>query len=46
VGTARSDLLFTVLGRLRELGVALSSPQSMVLINEAAEKAATEKSLV
>ena len=39
VGTARSDLLFTVLGRLRELGVALSSPQSMVLINEAAEKA-------
>jgi small-conductance mechanosensitive channel len=39
VGTARSDLLFTVLGRLRELGVALSSPQSMVLINEGAEKA-------
>lgn len=36
VGGARSDLLFTVLGRLRELGIALSSPQSMVLINESA----------
>jgi small-conductance mechanosensitive channel len=34
VGGARSDLLFTVLGRLRELGIALSVPQSMVLINE------------
>jgi small-conductance mechanosensitive channel len=34
VGGARSDLLFTVLGRLREMGVALSAPQSMVLINE------------
>jgi small-conductance mechanosensitive channel len=38
VGGARSDLLFTVLGRLRELGIALSAPQSMVLINEAVEK--------
>lgn len=38
VGGARSDLLFTVLGRLRELGIALSSPQSMVLINEEVEK--------
>jgi small-conductance mechanosensitive channel len=34
VGGARSDLLFTVLGRLRELGIALSAPQSMVLIND------------
>lgn len=33
-GGARSDLLFTVLGRLREMGIALSAPQSMVLINE------------
>ncbi|WP_296257257.1 MULTISPECIES: DUF3772 domain-containing protein [unclassified Pseudomonas] len=38
VGGARSDLLFTVLGRLRELGIALSSPQSMVLVSENAEK--------
>ena len=34
VGGARSDLLFTVLGRLRDLGIALSAPQSMVLIND------------
>lgn len=34
VGNARSDLLFTVLGRLREMGIALSAPQSMVLIND------------
>lgn len=34
VGGARSDLLFTVLGRLREMGIALSTPQSMVLIND------------
>jgi potassium efflux system protein len=34
VGSARSDLLFTVLGRLREMGIALSAPQSMVLIND------------
>jgi small-conductance mechanosensitive channel len=38
VGGARSDLLFTVLGRLRELGIALSSPQSMVLVTEGGEK--------
>ncbi|RRV10194.1 mechanosensitive ion channel family protein [Pseudomonas sp. v388] len=38
VGGARSDLLFTVLGRLRELGIALSAPQSMVLINEGLAK--------
>jgi small-conductance mechanosensitive channel len=38
VGGARSDLLFTVLGRLRELGIALSAPQSMVLINEGLSK--------
>ncbi|WP_416310596.1 DUF3772 domain-containing protein [Pseudomonas sp. W03] len=31
VATARSDLLFTILGRLRELGIPLSSPQSLVL---------------
>ncbi|KPX47013.1 DUF3772 domain-containing protein [Pseudomonas ficuserectae] len=43
VGGARSDLLFTVLGRLRELGVALSAPQSMVLINEGAGKEAAEE---
>ncbi|WP_110946673.1 DUF3772 domain-containing protein [Pseudomonas bohemica] len=42
VGGARSDLLFTVLGRLRELGIALSSPQSMVLISDGAEKAPAE----
>jgi len=42
VGGARSDLLFTVLGRLRELGIALSSPQSMVLVTESAEKVAPE----
>ncbi|AVB21315.1 MULTISPECIES: DUF3772 domain-containing protein [Pseudomonas syringae group] len=45
VSGARSDLLFTVLGRLRELGVALSAPQSMVLINEGAGKEATEESV-
>jgi small-conductance mechanosensitive channel len=33
VGGARSDLLFTVLGRLREVDVALSAPQSMVLVS-------------
>ncbi|MBD1550737.1 DUF3772 domain-containing protein [Pseudomonas typographi] len=43
VGGARSDLLFTVLGRLRELGIALSSPQSMVLVSEGTEKARAEE---
>lgn len=38
VGNARSDLLFTVLGRLREMGIALSAPQSMVLINDGLSK--------
>lgn len=38
VGGARSDLLFTVLGRLREMGIALSAPQSMVLINDGLSK--------
>lgn len=38
VGSARSDLLFTVLGRLREMGIALSAPQSMVLINDGLSK--------
>jgi small-conductance mechanosensitive channel len=40
VGGTRSDLLFTVLGRLRDVGVALSTPQSMVLISEEPSKAA------
>lgn len=31
VSGARSDLLFTILGRLRDLGIPLSSPQSLVL---------------
>lgn len=43
VGGARSDLLFTVLGRLRELGIALSSPQSMVLINDNVAKVQPEE---
>lgn len=43
VGGARSDLLFTVLGHLRELGIALSSPQSMLLVNEVAEKGRVEE---
>lgn len=34
VSGTRSDLLFTILGRLREEGIALSSPQSMVLLQE------------
>lgn len=34
VSGARSDLLFAILGRLREEGIALSSPQSMVLLQE------------
>ena len=46
VGGARSDLLFTVLGRLREMGIALSSPQNMVLIKEAFEKESREKDSV
>ena len=37
VGTTRSDLLFTILDRLRTMGVALSAPQSMLLINEKGE---------
>lgn len=43
VGGARSDLLFTVLGRLRDLGIALSSPQSMVLISDGLDKVSTEE---
>ncbi|MGE7993393.1 DUF3772 domain-containing protein [Pseudomonas sp. NPDC089554] len=35
VSGARSDLLFTILGRLRDEGISLSSPQSMVLLQEA-----------
>ncbi|WP_286776125.1 DUF3772 domain-containing protein [Pseudomonas sp. UBA800] len=36
---ARSDLLFTILGRLRDEGIALSSPQSMVLVQEGSRPA-------
>ncbi len=43
VGGARSDLLFTVLGRLREAGIALSLPQSMVLVTESGEKVQPEQ---
>jgi len=43
VSGTRSDLLFTILGRLRDIGVSLSSPQSMVLINEALDKAAAKE---
>lgn len=39
VSGARSDLLFTVLGRLRDEGIALSSPQSMVLLQDNARPA-------
>lgn len=39
VSGTRSDLLFTILGRLREEGIALSSPQSMVLLQENARSA-------
>lgn len=39
VSGARSDLLFTVLGRLRDEGIALSSPQSMVLLQDSARPA-------
>ncbi|SDY40024.1 DUF3772 domain-containing protein [Pseudomonas sp. NFIX28] len=42
VSGTRSDLLFTILGRLRELGIALSSPQNMMLINGQQEKAPGE----
>ncbi|MDH0303157.1 MULTISPECIES: DUF3772 domain-containing protein [unclassified Pseudomonas] len=34
VSNARSDLLFTILGQLRDEGIALSSPASMVLVQE------------
>ncbi|MDH1575358.1 MULTISPECIES: DUF3772 domain-containing protein [Pseudomonas] len=39
VSGARSDLLFTILGRLRDEGIPLSSPQSMVLVQEGARPA-------
>ncbi|MFJ4154921.1 DUF3772 domain-containing protein [Pseudomonas sp. NPDC089752] len=39
VSGARSDLLFTILGRLRDEGIALSSPQSMVLVQEGSRPA-------
>lgn len=39
VSGTRSDLLFTILGRLRDEGIALSSPQSMVLVQEGARPA-------
>ncbi|MBA1204604.1 mechanosensitive ion channel family protein [Pseudomonas capeferrum] len=34
VSGTRSDLLFTILGRLRDKGIALSTPQSMVLLQD------------
>ncbi|MBF8746586.1 DUF3772 domain-containing protein [Pseudomonas monteilii] len=39
VSGTRSDLLFTILGRLRDEGIALSSPQSMVLVQEGGRSA-------
>jgi potassium-dependent mechanosensitive channel len=39
VSSTRSDLLFTILGHLREAGIALSSPQSMVLVQESGRPA-------
>lgn len=39
VSGTRSDLLFTILGRLREQGIALSAPQSMVLLQDRQEGA-------
>lgn len=39
VSGTRSDLLFTILGRLRDEGIPLSSPQSMVLVQEGARSA-------
>ncbi|MFZ5934518.1 mechanosensitive ion channel protein MscS [Pseudomonas putida] len=39
VSGTRSDLLFTILGRLRDEGIALSSPQSMVLVQEGSRPA-------
>ncbi|MFJ4393845.1 DUF3772 domain-containing protein [Pseudomonas sp. NPDC089396] len=39
VSGARSDLLFTILGQLRDEGISLSSPQSMVLVQEGARPA-------
>ncbi|AGZ37082.1 DUF3772 domain-containing protein [Pseudomonas sp. SWI6] len=39
VSGTRSDLLFTILGRLRDEGISLSSPQSMVLVQEGARPA-------
>jgi potassium efflux system protein len=43
VGNARSDLLFTVLSCLRELGVVLAAPQSMLLISDGQNKAPGEE---
>ena len=39
VSGTRSDLLFTILGRLRDEGIPLSSPQSMVLLQEGSRPA-------
>ncbi|USS56703.1 DUF3772 domain-containing protein [Pseudomonas kermanshahensis] len=39
VSGTRSDLLFTILGRLRDEGIPLSSPQSMMLVQEGARPA-------
>jgi len=44
VSGARSDLLFTILGRLREQGIALSAPQSMVLLQDGPARVTDEPS--
>lgn len=43
VGGTRSDLLFTILDRLRTMGVALSAPQSMLLINDKVDAAPVQE---
>ncbi|MCH5552716.1 hypothetical protein L6227_26050, partial [Pseudomonas syringae pv. syringae] len=43
VGGARSDLLFTILGRRRELGITLSTQPSIVLLNETMDKEHSER---
>jgi small-conductance mechanosensitive channel len=39
VSSTRSDLLFTILGHLRDEGIALSSPASMVLLQDSTKPA-------
>ncbi|OLF53825.1 DUF3772 domain-containing protein [Pseudomonas chlororaphis] len=42
VSGTRSDLLFTILGRLRELDIALSSPQNLMLVSDSQAKVADD----